>query len=413
MNISTQFASFIRSGALLTVGAVVQAVGGLAGQLILMRLLTPEDFGYFALMYATAALVQMVLSLRLNVLIVRARDEDLTEERRDRYRAALMWETIVSAALVVLWLAAFGHLSVPSLLLVAAIAFGHWTSQSIAFSERNLRYVPIALVETGSQLMGYAVAVVLVLAGVGAIALYLRELVASVLRFAVFLSKGMVPFPLLRSVRGDEWRSLFREARGLWAEGLIEAAFQRFIVLCGGAIGGVAGAGIFAQAHRMALIPHQILAPLVGRLVPVTLVRVADLAIRRRLLWRAVAVLGGFLALIAVAIVLFAPPLVPWVFGPQWSDTAAVLVALAPFVVFYSCAEMLRSHGLNLHLARPIIAIKLVQYAVFGAGALAAWMEPTGGALYVLALGLSISYVVVFALTTVLLEWRAAKEGAK
>ncbi|MBI3445979.1 MAG: hypothetical protein HY055_11620 [Magnetospirillum sp.] len=57
----------IRSGAFLTGGAVIQALAGFAAQIILMRLLLPEDFGHFALVLAGCGLVQMLLSLRLNV----------------------------------------------------------------------------------------------------------------------------------------------------------------------------------------------------------------------------------------------------------------------------------------------------------------------------------------------------------
>jgi O-antigen/teichoic acid export membrane protein len=385
----------LSGGIFLTAGAIVQAVVGLGAQLILMRLLLPDEFGEFAIVLAGASLAQVFLSLRLGVLIVRATDAELTAARRERYRAALVWETAAAAAVTAIWLAASGLLTIYAAVLVAALAVGQWTNQAAAFYERSLAYGPIAAVESGSQVVGHICAVILVLSGAGAASLYLREAVAALVRVAAYARIGALEQPRIRLPRWDELRTLVAEARALWIDGVMEGGFARIIILAAASLGGTRGAGIFSQSLRLAVVPHQFVSPVVFRMSANVFSRIGDDARRRTLLIRLTLATLAALALVAGSAIAFADPLVPLVLGEHWRPAARTIAAMAGVIVFMSGFDLLRAYCFSQRRMRVLFAGRVVQYAIFLAGGIAAVGADDPIAL--LAAGLSLAYAGSFA----------------
>lgn len=385
----------VGSGVALTAGALVQALAGFLAQLVLMRLLFPEDFGRFAVILAGCGLVQTVLSLRLNVLIIRLSDAEMTSERVSLYRAALVWESVASLVVTLIWLGFAGLIAPDSLALVAALALTQWTSQVVIFFERRMAYGRITLVETGSQMLGHGVAVALILVGAGAVTLYLREAVVALCRLAAYARIGALSPPEWRLPRWADMRVLANEVRVYWLEGVSEGGFTRLVVLCSGAMAGSHGTGLLAQSQRLALIPHQLIAPVLSRLSVNAFSR-ADAGQKRRLL---ALLLSGALALLGVAALLavaFADPVVPFLFGEHWRPAAAILAALAGVVVFFPTFELLRGYCFALGLVNSIMWARAVQYAAFLIGAMLAWRA--ADPVPILALALSAAYGAAFAL---------------
>lgn len=362
--------ALISNGLILTGGAVFQAVIGLGAQLVLMRLLVPEDFGRFAVILASCSLVQAILSLRLNILIIRVPEEKLTAALRERYVAALLWETAVTTAVTLIWLTFAGLTNGYALLLVATLATQQWTNQAVTFYERRMAYGAITVVETGSQLAGHAISVAVVLAGGGAIALYLREAAVAVLRLAIFSRMRALPPFLCRWPRPGEISSLMCEARACWLEGVTDSGFARVVILVTNALVGLHGAGLLAQSQRLALIPHQFLSPIITRLSANAFSRATDLRQRRHLLiWLVGGVLVAQSAAVGLMTVL-ADPLVPIIFGAHWAPATTVLLSLAGFMLFHSAFETLRIYCLTMALVRWLLLARLGQFAIFLGGAL-------------------------------------------
>ncbi len=384
----------VGSGVVLTMGAVAQALAGFLAQLVLMRLLFPEDFGRFALILAGCGLVQTILSLRLNVLIIRLPDAEMTPERVSLYRAALVWESVASLVVTLVWMGLAGLMAPDALALVAALALTQWTSQVVIFYERRMAYGRITLVETGSQMLGHGVAVALILLGSGAVTLYVREAVVALCRLAAYARIGALSPPAWRLPRREDLRFLAGEVRIYWLEGVSEGGFARLVVLCSGAVAGSHGTGLLAQSQRLALIPHQLISPVMSRLSVNAFSR-ADAGQKRRLL---ALLLSGALASLGVAALLavaFADPVVPFLFGEHWRPAAAILAAMAGVVVFFPTFELLRGYCFALGLVKSIMWARIAQYAAFLLGAGLAWSgaEPVS----ILALALSAAYGAAFA----------------
>ncbi|MEQ8195992.1 MAG: oligosaccharide flippase family protein, partial [Rhodospirillales bacterium] len=205
-----------RGAALLLGGNILQAIVGFSAQIVLLRHLLPEDVGRFVLVLASASLIQSLISLRVNVLAIRARQEDLDNGLEERYRCCIAWEMIFSTGLTILWLWIAGLLNIWAGVLLLALSISHWADHNRSFYERKMPYGQIAYIETGSQLFGHGSAIVLILLGTGAAALYLRELLTVLVRTIGFSIVGALPLIRLRFLSRDEWKSLVREAAPVW-----------------------------------------------------------------------------------------------------------------------------------------------------------------------------------------------------
>lgn len=387
----------VRRGTLFLVGgAFTQAVVGFAAQWMLMRHLQPEDFGEFVVLLAGVSLVLSLLALRLDVLILRTPVHALTEELRDKYYNALTWECLFAGGITVAWLIVFNLVTPLSLMILASVLLQHWVNNNKAFFERSMSYGKIAAVETGSQIIGHLLSVILVFAGVGAAALYIREILFGLLRLGGLAMVGGLTVRRLRWLRWHDWRSLMTEARGVWLDGAIEGGFNRLVVLMIGGIAGDRGAGLFSQANRLALIPGQFIAPLVNRTAGNWFGQTEDVTQRLAALRRMVVMLVGLLSVAVFLLLLLADPVVPWVFGEQWASAVPLLKMMGGVMLFSSLFDLVKTYCLMRRLSRLLVPVRLCQYAVFlGPAAVMSWNGVA--ALDGLAIGFAASYGAAFA----------------
>jgi O-antigen/teichoic acid export membrane protein len=381
--------AFVRHGGLLMGSSAVQSLIGFASQLILMRLLGPADFGGFALALASAGLVLVVVSPRLGILVFRARDAEYTEEFRHRLNSAMTLEAALSLGIMLVWLMAIGVESLWAFPLAAMLALGHWANSVTSFYERDMPYRRLVAIETGSQAVGHGLAVVLALAGAGVASLYLREAIVVLVRTGLLWRIGAIPRWPLRVVSVAEWRAMIAEARVPWLDGIVDGGLQRLTILVAGALAGTHGAGLLFQAQRLAMVPHQILSPVVVRLAGNLFSRIEGKSDRRRTLGHITALLALPLSAAAAAAWAFADPVVPWVFGENWREAGPVLSAMAGVVLGFSLFELGRSYCLSQRLDRLLLTGRVVQYGVLGLGCLLAMAHPSaqvlGGVLSMVA----------------------------
>lgn len=379
----------------LITGTVIESGIGLATQLILARLLAPEQFGRFAMVMALAGLVLATLSLRLAIIIIRTPEAQMTLERRRTYYAALTLESLAGGILALAGLAVGGDIRGWDLVLVAAVALQHWLSVNRAFFERDMPYKQIVQVDSATVLLSNGAALGLALVGAGAAALYAREAVAALARLAGMRLIGGLTVYRLHLPSLSEWRLLLREARGLWLDGFLEGAFQRVALLTVGSLGNERITGLYFFAQRLAIVPHQLIGPALGRVASTWMAQAEShqrAAMRTRLgLLAALPLLAA-----SVATVTLADPVVPWLFGETWRDCVPVLRALVGVVMFMTLTEVVKVYLLVQSHTRTLLVGRLLHFVGFGLPLLPVlWgMGPT---LLQVATGTSLAYALAFA----------------
>lgn len=352
-------------GSLLASGGVAQALLGFTSNLVLVRYLMPTDFGTYALALAVVSTAFAVVSLRLTTLIIRDPAIDDSPERRRMYVGALAAETCLAATIAIAAVAVLGGMTILAGAVILAVAGNHVLGTVRAFYERRMPMAQLAAVESAAALVSHGFAALLVVGGAGALTLYIRDVVALLTMAVGLWLVGGLHLPAPRRLTVTEWRNLLREGGGLWLDGVAEGLFQRLTIMLAAWFGGSRDAGFFFQAQRLAIVPQQILFPLVGRTAMVWLSRLEDAPSRRtgriRLLWATTVVLG-FAALGAIA---FAEPIVPLLFGEAWRPVAPLLVLLSGFIMFGTLFEVAKVYCLATSRTPILLIGRIAQYAAF------------------------------------------------
>jgi O-antigen/teichoic acid export membrane protein len=387
----------VKAGATtLLVGQVVQVIIAFAANLVLVRYIAPEGFGRFAITLATASLIVSLLSIRVNSLIIRVPDGELTRHLEERYFSYLTIETFVALIAGLVWVALAGNAGSLEFSLVVLVCVQHWIHQNKSFFERGMPYVRLGLIETGCSVFANLATVCAAFAGAGVVALYFREFVLTVTLFASLAVMGGLTWRRLRWLSRAEWSGIIREGRGIWLDGVLEGSYQRIAILLAGLVGGDRGAGFFFQAQRLAILPNQLLSPLVGRLAVNLFGRENRSEHRKQLRNRQLAMLVPILVLATVLTVLFAVPAVTWVFGATWIKSADLLVAFAGVIMFTSLFEILKSYCFIRQSMRTLFLGRVAQYLMLGALPILVGIGLVGDQTMALALSISLGWAAAF-----------------
>lgn len=407
MSVPSQFRS---SAVILFSGNFVETIVAFGAQVVIARYLFPEDYGRFAITLANTSLVFLVLSLRVSTLIIRRPEAELTREVRERYFFVFSLETVVGAVATLLIVHWFHPLTLLDVTLITALAMGHWVETNRVFYERSMNYRRIVTIELGSKLIGHAVAVVLVVMGAGVVILYLREFIVASLRLVGFGVTGSLTIERLRWLPWREWRLVVAESRALWADGVLEGSFNRIIILLSATLGGAHGAGLFFFAHRLALVPQQFLMPIAGRLSGNWLSRQEDKALRRSSFSRMAGILFLFSAVMAVAAIAFADPVIPWLFGEAWRSSVPVFIALSGLILFGLLFELVKVYCYVEGAGRAMLASRLSMFVVLALVSGALYRIGVGPA-QSMGFGVSAAFATAVGIGWFLLRHRARQNG--
>jgi O-antigen/teichoic acid export membrane protein len=302
-------------------------VVGLGAMVVLARLIPPAEFGIFVIALIVQELALSILGESVGNAIVQR-----PEIRRAHLQVAqvialavglmLMLLTVCAAPLVVAPL--FGSetatLVLASTPMFLIVAFG---TVPIAMLQRRLAFKTIGIIQIAGLFVRCAGSVALALfAGMDAEALVIAGLAAGVTGTAIAIASVRLPRPGLDATAARELAD-FGVPAGFAAISWIGFRNADYTIV--GARLGLASTGIYWRAFQLAVeyqkkistILYQIAFPLLSRTASTDEL----LALRLRMVRLLTITVFPLLAALAV----FAPTLIPWLFGESWR--AAVLPA--------------------------------------------------------------------------------------
>jgi O-antigen/teichoic acid export membrane protein len=341
-------------------GSFFQAGSAFAANLLLARLLLPQDFGKFALIQANVSLIGVIVSFQIGDLLLRTSEEKLDSKYLSICAGGLAIQTFLVGGGTLILLRTCNLLSLQSGILLVALLASGWINLQMRLYERTFDYKRLSWLETSSHFSAHLFSVVGALMGLGSIVLYLREAVR-----LIFLVVGLrclggwqkIPLSWLRI--GD-WKFILAQIRGFWTDGVLEQLFSRWVVMLVGTITGEQGTGYFFQAQRLAILPHQFLQPLTERIAFNYFSHRVSKNHQQKELLKSLGLTAGVLILIAGLASLFANSAIPFVFGQQWQPVGSILIALLGFMVGLTLFGMLKSYFMA--------QAKMRTFMIFGRG---------------------------------------------
>lgn len=311
---------------------VLTRVLGLGSTLLLVRLLSPEDFGLVALATTFALALEVCLSLGVEDQIVRTRDP-----RRELYDTAFTMNLLRGAAVaaVILLLAEpaasfFGDARLREVLWALAFSALLMTSVNIGVVDfrRSLSFEKEFRLQLLPRLLGIGVSIATAWLTRSHWALILGIIAAR--SGTLVVSYTMHPFRPRLSLRA--WRELVGVSAWTWAINLATVLRDRADALVVGRVLGPAPLGIHAVSVEVATLPaSEVISPICRACMPgfAETMRGGDLALLQDSYLRIIALTALLTLPAGVGTSLVAGPLVALVFGPAWAEAAPLIAIIA------------------------------------------------------------------------------------
>ncbi|HEX5375979.1 MAG TPA: oligosaccharide flippase family protein [Solirubrobacterales bacterium] len=313
---------------------------------LLARILTPADYGLFAIALAVQLVGQRAAELGLPAALVRL-DQDPSPRLQSAVGGLMLifataLSTLVMLAAFVFVPAAGGSSETLQMIAVATLAMPLYAARAMpmVLMERRLAFGRVALVETAETLAFNGFALAAAVAGLGAFSLSGAVPAGAVA--GVVAAWSIQPFTRRPRIDLDPVRPLFGFGiRVSILQGIYLVRELGFVSILA-AVGGAPMAGYYAMAKRLFSFPIA-LASAVARVSFPALSGEAELRPRRTAEIAAfTAIVAGLpLALVAGA----AQPLIAVVLGDEWKPTADVVLvgSLGMMLTASACATMIGS----------------------------------------------------------------------
>jgi lipopolysaccharide exporter len=342
-----------------------QQASGLALGVILARLLTPEIFGEFTYITAVMGLFLLPASWSLSSQIVAE-----IRSNRDIVNDALHFSRRIVAARFALFVVAVIFLwatrDIQGVLLGIVVGLPLVGAEfvqvlrSAAEGARNFQINFYDSVITGLAMATLAIPAAMLGLGVWALAIPAIPLfVVQLVLFSKFTHQSLFPS------KPPSGRSYVRSAGALWVANVCEATFTKADRLFLGQFSTMSGLGDYNRASNYAPLSARALNSLLSNAAVASYVYAPSLDARRRLLWKSLLLLlvSGLLNYIAFR--WLSEPLVPLIFGKQWSTAIPVFEALAPLSLCLAFALVPATLLLADHRYRALASCRLVALGCF------------------------------------------------
>jgi O-antigen/teichoic acid export membrane protein len=296
--------------------------------ILLMRLLTPDDFGQVGMILVFAGIAQLFSELGLGAAVVQRR------ELRPEHLDSVFWANIAAgAALTALFAALAGPIALfyelPSLrplTLAISLTFFIGSFRVVQYSllQRSMAFRKLALVETVAVLLSGGLAVGLALAGYGIWSL-VGQLLALSFSAAVllWLVGGWRPS---FSFRFQALRELFSFSFNLLGFSLLDYSVTRASYLLIGKFIGAPALGIYSRADQLMLMPVSQVAGVISRVMFPALSAIQDQLERvKQIYLRAIRAISLLTFPVMLGLMVTARPFVLVALGEQWAEVIPLL----------------------------------------------------------------------------------------
>ena len=343
----------VRGTALAGIGYALSQILTLASYVVLARLVTPTEFGWFTAGLVLVGLAGLYTESGMLAAVVYWRDR-LEEAAATAFVATCVAGVLIGLLMLALAPAIGMFFDSATVTGVAAAAAGLALLRTIAIVpeallQRQFSFLRRMVVEPGSVLAFGVTGIVLTANGLGVWGLVIAQYCSFLV--AALLSWGLVHWrPKLRLASFAMWRELISYGRHTIAATTVIRVGEEIPVLLLGRFTGAAALGQLRYGRRIASLPLAMIMAAASYVLFPAFARIAtererfQASVLRALRWMSILAVGGGLIMIPLG-----KPLATLVFGDVWAQAGEAVMALG----FYTAArgisslivEALKAHG--------------------------------------------------------------------
>jgi len=335
---------------------------------VLSRLLTPEDFGIFAIVAIALGLVEASTQTGVNTTILQS-NRSISYYLDTAWVIAIVRGLIIAIVMTVLGFGLSIYYEKESLRFLVAIAalvplIKGFINPSLILLQKEFLFLREALLKIGLLVAEILVAIVIAFYFHSVLALIVGLIAAALLE--VFLSFKLFadrPSFFFRTSRAKE---ILINAKGLSPAALLSYILDNVDDLIVGKIVGAYQLGLYHNAYSLAHKPNYDMSKALGHSVFPVYTKIVDDRIRlRKAFVKSSLAFMGFAFFVTLPAIIFPTQLVAIVLGEQWLSVASVLPLLAIAGLLHSGNNLVynllmatkRYAILNMHLFFSMITL--------------------------------------------------------
>ncbi len=386
MHSDVLLARCVRGGAVLALGSVFERGLRFVANMILARLLAPEQFGLMALVIASNGLFETLTEVGIRQSVIQNKKGDT-----DPFLSVAWWFNgargcvLYAVGLIAApYVAAFyDEPPLTALLRVAflVLLFNGLTNPQLYVLEKKLRFSRYVCIVHGSALLGTLLCLGLACWIPNAWALVAGYVAEAAVRCAgSFL---FCPFKVERRFDRDSWNELFRFSKGMAGLPILTFIFLQADIFFLGKMCGRELLGLYSMALTLATVPNMIFARVAGPMVLPVLSDMQDRVDKvRDGLLRMTRLLFLFGLPLATCLATFSGPILMLVYGARYARVAGAFGLLNFYVLLYMSGVLIFST--YLAVGRPEVHRQFTMARVFVLGIALypaiRWFGPSGAA---------------------------------
>ncbi|HEX8965060.1 MAG TPA: oligosaccharide flippase family protein [Patescibacteria group bacterium] len=322
-----------------------------AAQLFLARILSPSDFGFYAIIVFIINFLGLFSDIGLSSAIIRQE----TPPSKQQISNIFWFKTIINSILVVLLIIAapFLHVIYPSLLPIhvqmiqiisVTLLFAAIRSTPIALLEKDLQYGPISIIDIIGIFLYYIVAIILAMRNFGVwsfiLATVAKEIIETII---VFLYK---PLQIIFTFNVKNLRQLIKFGLFIQAGGFVTFLNSALIPVIGGISSTPYNVGLLDWASTLALTPSNAITNNFGRVAFAGFSKVQqDKILLRKSIEKSTAILSLVLFILPVGIFGFGKQITTFLYTSKWEAGLPALYWFA-ITIFFSSVTATYGQGI-------------------------------------------------------------------
>jgi lipopolysaccharide exporter len=345
----------LKGGAVLAVGAVFERGLRFVVNMILARILAPEQFGLLALVLAANGLFEVLTEVGIGQSVIQNKKGDTAPFLNVAWwfsgvRGVFLYVVGILAAPSV---SAFYHdVSLTPLLRVAFLTmlFNGLTNPHLFVLQKQMKFGRYVIITLGAALSGTLLCLGLALVFPTVWALVAGFVAEAVLRCG--LSYVLCPFHFQWRFDRDSWKELLHFSKGMAGLGLFAFIFMQADIFLMGRMCSTETLGLYSMAMSLAAMPQMLFSRFVGPMVlPVLSDTQSRMDLLRDRLLRMTRMLFLFGLPLTTCLAIFSTPTLTIVYGPRYATVDWAFGWLAFGSLIYLSGVLIAST--YLALARP------------------------------------------------------------
>lgn len=340
---------------MLAAGTLVERLARFGRNMVLTRIIAPDQFGLMAIVLATIALFEAITEVGVSQAVIQNRRGKLPEFLNvawwiNTVRGLAIF--VIAAPLSPLIAAFYSEPTLAPILVVAfsSMVFAGMTSPKVYALQRQFRFGESVAITQGAGLLGTGLTLVLGMVWQNVWALVIGTVFEAFVRFVL----SFVLCPIRPSLRIDKQsrRELFAFTKGMMGLAFMTFLVSQADIFVLGRVASTQVLGLYSMAVTLAMFPQSLFAKIVQPLVVPILTAFQDSIEQMRAAYLRLERLVWLFGLpMAATMTVAAEPLLTVVYGLPYAAVAVPFGVIAFYFVVYMASMV--SFSVYLAMARP------------------------------------------------------------